>query len=76
MHYRVVAAFLLSPRCSNVAPTSQLAEEEIFGPVLVVSSFEMEADAIQIANSTMYGLGRMSGPRAYPPPCELEGNQI
>ena len=40
----------------NVAPTSRLAQDEIFGPVLAVTSFDDEAEAIRIANSTMYGL--------------------
>jgi aldehyde dehydrogenase (NAD+) len=34
----------------------RLAQEEIFGPVQVVISFEDEADAIRIANGTPYGL--------------------
>jgi aldehyde dehydrogenase len=32
-------------------------QEEIFGPVLAVTTFRDEADAIQIANDTLYGLG-------------------
>ncbi|HEV8331158.1 MAG TPA: aldehyde dehydrogenase family protein [Steroidobacteraceae bacterium] len=39
-----------------VAATSCIAQEEIFGPVLSVIPFRDEAEAIQIANSTMYGL--------------------
>lgn len=40
----------------DVSPTSALAQEEIFGPVLSVIPFKDEADAIRIANSTIYGL--------------------
>lgn len=40
----------------NVSPESRLAREEIFGPVLAVTSFGDEADAIRLANSTVYGL--------------------
>ncbi|HMR65475.1 MAG TPA: aldehyde dehydrogenase family protein, partial [Anaerolineae bacterium] len=33
-----------------------IAREEIFGPVLVIIGYEDEADAVQIANDTLYGL--------------------
>lgn len=36
---------------------SMLAKEEIFGPVLSLITFKDEAEAIEIANDTMYGLG-------------------
>jgi acyl-CoA reductase-like NAD-dependent aldehyde dehydrogenase len=35
---------------------TSIAREEIFGPVLCVIPFDDEADAIRIANDTMYGL--------------------
>lgn len=35
---------------------SELARDEIFGPVLVIQSFESVDDALTIANSTDYGL--------------------
>ncbi|GFE79658.1 aldehyde dehydrogenase [Steroidobacter agaridevorans] len=40
----------------NVPPTARIAQEEIFGPVLSVIKFENEAEAIRIANATIYGL--------------------
>ena len=40
----------------GVLPTSRLAQEEIFGPVLAVIPFDDEAEAIRIANGTRYGL--------------------
>lgn len=40
----------------KVAPESRVAQDEIFGPVLTVTTFQDEAEAIRIANSTMYGL--------------------
>lgn len=39
-----------------VSPSFRIAQEEIFGPVLSVIPFDDEADAIRIANGTMYGL--------------------
>ena len=41
---------------SDVDPNSTIAQEEIFGPVLSVISYEDEEDAVAIANSTIYGL--------------------
>jgi len=41
---------------NNVSPTTRIAREEIFGPVLSVIPFRDEAEAIRIANSTVYGL--------------------
>ena len=36
----------------------RIFQEEIFGPVLAVTTFRDEAEALEIANDTMYGLGR------------------
>jgi acyl-CoA reductase-like NAD-dependent aldehyde dehydrogenase len=33
-----------------------IAQEEIFGPVLSIIPFDDEADAVRIANDTVYGL--------------------
>jgi gamma-glutamyl-gamma-aminobutyraldehyde dehydrogenase len=41
---------------ADVAPSSTLARQEVFGPVLGVMTFEDTADAIRIANDTVYGL--------------------
>ena len=35
----------------------RIFQEEIFGPVVAVTRFDDEADAIKIANDTLYGLG-------------------
>jgi aldehyde dehydrogenase (NAD+) len=40
----------------NVDPSSELAREEVFGPVLAAMPFDDEADAIKLANSTEFGL--------------------
>ncbi|KGU83041.1 aldehyde dehydrogenase family protein [Pseudomonas mediterranea] len=41
---------------TGVKPDMQLAREEVFGPVLAVSAFEDEEQAIAMANEHIYGL--------------------
>jgi aldehyde dehydrogenase (NAD+) len=41
---------------TDVTPDMKIAQEEIFGPVIAVTKFKDEADAIRIGNSTNYGL--------------------
>jgi 4-(gamma-glutamylamino)butanal dehydrogenase len=40
----------------GVAPTAELAREEIFGPVLSVLPFDTEEEAVRMANDSIYGL--------------------
>ena len=40
----------------GVTPSMRVAQEEIFGPVLTVSSFRDEAEALAMANDSIYGL--------------------
>lgn len=40
----------------NVDPNSRIAQEEVFGPVLCIIPYEDEAQALEIANGTLYGL--------------------
>lgn len=42
---------------ANVAPEMTIAREEIFGPVLSVTAYRTEEEAVAIANDTPYGLG-------------------
>ena len=41
---------------SEVTPEMTIAQEEIFGPVLSIMPYESEDEAVEIANSTIYGL--------------------
>jgi len=41
---------------ADVDPKSRLAQEEVFGPVLSIIPFKTEEQAVEIANSTQYGL--------------------
>lgn len=40
----------------DVDPTSRLAQQEVFGPVLAITRFSTEKEAVDIANGTDYGL--------------------
>ena len=42
---------------SAVQPQMQIAQEEIFGPVLVIIAYDSVDEAVEIANGTVYGLG-------------------
>lgn len=41
---------------TDVSPDDTLAQEEIFGPVLTVTLFDTEAEAVAQANNSIYGL--------------------
>jgi acyl-CoA reductase-like NAD-dependent aldehyde dehydrogenase len=41
---------------SDVGPNARVAQEEIFGPVLCVTPYDTEDEAIGIANNSIYGL--------------------
>jgi acyl-CoA reductase-like NAD-dependent aldehyde dehydrogenase len=42
---------------ADVDQKSALAQDEVFGPVLAVTPFDSEEEAIELANGTAYGLG-------------------
>lgn len=48
--------FLRPAVFDGAQPRMRIVDEEIFGPVAVVLTFETEEDAIAIANDTIYGL--------------------
>lgn len=41
---------------ADVDPDSKIAQEEIFGPVLTVTPYDTDDDAVAIANNSIYGL--------------------
>ncbi len=41
---------------TDVDPSSELGQDEVFGPVLAITKFSSDEEAIAIANSTRYGL--------------------
>ena len=51
-----VGCFIEPTIFSEVLPSMEIAQEEVFGPVLSVLRFREEAEAIAIANGTAYGL--------------------
>ena len=57
------AGYFVKPTVfSNVTNDMTIAQEEIFGPVLSLIGYEDDADAVRIANDTLYGLsGYISG---------------
>jgi aldehyde dehydrogenase (NAD+) len=49
--------FFIEPTCFvDVTPEMRIAQEEIFGPVLVVIPYDDDEDAIRISNDSVYGL--------------------
>ena len=48
--------YFLPTLATNISPANILATEEVFGPVLAVMSFRDQAEAIELANNTRYGL--------------------
>jgi len=49
--------YYVAPRLlRDVPPTSRIAREEVFGPVLAAMPFSDEGDAVRLANGTDYGL--------------------
>jgi aldehyde dehydrogenase (NAD+) len=54
----VAGGYFIEPTLlADVDPRSLIAQEEVFGPVLTITSFDTEEQAIDIANATPYGLG-------------------
>lgn len=60
---RPVGYYARATVVADVAPDSEIAQEEVFGPVLTVLRYRGLAEATEIANGTKYGLaGGVWGP--------------
>jgi aminomuconate-semialdehyde/2-hydroxymuconate-6-semialdehyde dehydrogenase len=54
---RCANGFFIQPTViEGLGPGCQTNQEEIFGPVVTLQSFQTEREALQLANSTQYGL--------------------
>ena len=51
-----VGYFFPPTLCTNVAPSSTIAQVEIFGPVVVLMTFRTPEESVELANNTRYGL--------------------
>ncbi|HYB23543.1 MAG TPA: aldehyde dehydrogenase family protein [Solirubrobacteraceae bacterium] len=65
----LAGGYYVEPTVFKGSNDMRIFQEEIFGPVLAVTTFKDEAEALRIANDTMYGLGAgvwsRDGARAY-----------
>ncbi len=53
----LAGGFYVKPTVFKVHNRMRIFQEEIFGPVVSVTTFKDEAEALAIANDTLYGLG-------------------
>ncbi|MDR3394428.1 MAG: aldehyde dehydrogenase family protein [Parasulfuritortus sp.] len=65
----IASGYYVQPTVFQGHNKMRIFQEEIFGPVLAVTTFKDEAEALAIANDTLYGLGAgvwsRDGSRAY-----------
>ncbi len=47
----------IEPTVVRAKPSDRVSQEEVFGPFVTVTTFKDDAEALQIANATEYGLG-------------------
>ena len=53
---RKVGYFIAPTVFTDVRPDSALAQQEVFGPVLAIVTYDTDAEAVELANGTAYGL--------------------
>ena len=73
-------AFVQPTILTNVTPDNPIFNEEIFGPVLMIFSFDTEEEVVALANGTQYGLGSSvyteSPERAYRLAAQMESGAV
>ena len=76
----IANGFYIQPTILKGHNKMRVFQEQIFGPVVSVTTFKDEAGALAIANDTMYGLGAgvwtRDGTRAYPFGREIEAGRV
>jgi aldehyde dehydrogenase len=72
--------YYVTPTVFEGTNSMRIFQEEIFGPVVSVTRFADEADALKIANDTLYGLGAgvwtRDGARAYRAGREIQAGRV
>ena len=53
----LAGGYYIQPTIFKGHNNMRIFQEEIFGPVLSVSTFKTDEEALEIANDTLYGLG-------------------
>jgi aldehyde dehydrogenase (NAD+) len=53
----LASGYYIEPTIVETRPEARAAQEEIFGPLMVVHTFKTDEEALEIANGTAYGLG-------------------
>ncbi|RYJ07038.1 MAG: aldehyde dehydrogenase family protein, partial [Actinomycetales bacterium] len=53
----LAGGYYIQPTVFEGKNSMRVFQEEIFGPVVALTSFDNEADALKVANDTLYGLG-------------------
>jgi len=76
----LAGGYYVQPTIFEGDNSMRIFQEEIFGPVVSVTSFSDEDDALKIANDTLYGLGAgvwsRDGSRAYRAGREIQAGRV
>jgi aldehyde dehydrogenase len=76
----LAGGYYVTPTIFEGNNSMRIFQEEIFGPVLALTQFSDEADALKIANDTLYGLGAgvwtRDGSRAYRAGREIQAGRV